>query len=187
MRCRRSSCGPSRSKRPQALAGQCGHGQGRRGQQGGAESVDVLDRLAEPADEVLVEHAQDDADAGVQAADHESAGDIDQVVAGEDEHAAGVGGAGLFEHLALPAIALDQREAEQARIAGLALAVDDDDGQTGRLEVLQHPGADPAHAANKDRLFHGSASLAACIERPPLLGYTMNLAPIPCSLEERGG
>ena len=60
----------------------------------GAVSIDVLraktlcTALSEPGDEVLVEHAQDDAHVGVERPHHEHRGDVEQIVAGEDEDAA---------------------------------------------------------------------------------------------------
>ena len=44
-----------------------------------------MDRLAQPAQEVLVEHPQDNADISIEAADHQGRGDVDEIVADENE------------------------------------------------------------------------------------------------------
>ena len=60
----------------------------------------LLTALPSRAMQVLVEHADDDAHVGVEMADHQGGRDVDQVVAGQDEDAAGLGDAGLLEHFA---------------------------------------------------------------------------------------
>ena len=117
-------------ERPEQLAGQGGQGQQRRGQRRDAEGVDVADRPAEPVDEVGVEGADDDAHVGGDAAGGEDGGEVGEVVAGTDDDAAGLAGAGLGEHLGLAEVAADVTDAVEAVRRG-GLQVDDDDGHVG--------------------------------------------------------
>jgi len=99
---------PLDPERAQRLPGQGRQSQQWRSQSRGAQGEDVVNCLAEARDEVLIEHPHDDAHVGIEAADHQRRGDVDEIVAGEDEHAAGAGYARLFEHVPASAVAADE-------------------------------------------------------------------------------
>ena len=103
----------------QRLSGQGGHGQDGRGQHRRAEGEDVVDGLAQAGEQVLVEHAQDDANVLVEAARHQGRGDVKQIVAGEDEDAAGPGNAGRLEDFPAATIARHESGAVQRGSSGL--------------------------------------------------------------------
>ena len=140
------------------LTGKRGQGEERRGQSRRAQGEDVVKRLAEPVNEVLIEEPHDDADFRVQVLHHEGRRDVDQVVIGHDEDAAALRHAGFLEDFLLPAIALDQPGAAQARIVGGAAGIDDDDRKTCRLQIFQHPPADAAEPTQDDRLLNHDAA-----------------------------
>ena len=77
-------------KRSQRVAGQRGQSNERRRQGGNAQREDVVDGLPQPGDEVLVEDADDDPNVRIQMSNHQRGRNVDQIVAGEDEHAAGL-------------------------------------------------------------------------------------------------
>ena len=107
--------GPSSSlKRAECVAGHGRQRQQRGGEAGHAERHRVLHRPAEPVHEVLVEHPDHDPRGRVELADEERGGDVDQVVAGDDDDRAGVADPGRFEHLRAAAIALHRADAVQA-------------------------------------------------------------------------
>src|SRR5262249_41901426 len=103
----------------------------------------------------LVEDAQDDADIGVERAHHEGGGDVGQVVADHDEHAAAIADARLFEDLATAAITMHEAGIAEARVIGGADVIDSNDRQVGRLQVLQDAPANAAETAQDDGLVHG--------------------------------
>src|SRR5439155_26777405 len=93
-------------------------------------------------------------------------GDVEEVVAGEDDDAAGLGDAGRLQVLAPPAVAADEADAAQPRVVAATGGVDDDDGQVGRQQVFQHAPADAAEAAQDDGLFHHATRGVALWEVP---------------------
>jgi len=104
------------AERRQRPARDGGQGQERRGQAGDAQGERVGERLAEPDQQVLVEEADDHADVRVEMAHHQRGREVDQVVAGDDEDAAGAGDARALQDLALTEIARDERHAAQPGI-----------------------------------------------------------------------
>ena len=152
------------------LAGEGGHGEDGRGQQRRTKGVNIMNGLAEPAEQVLVEHAHHDAHVGMEGADHESGGDVEQVVAGQDEDAAAIGDAGRLQYVAAPAVAGHQARPLQTRVVGAAGGVHDDDGQVGGPQIVQDARPHPTEAAQDDRTFHGRLREAACVDAVGRIG-----------------
>ena len=143
----------------QGLAGQGLDGQQRRDQRGSAEGEDVGDGFAEPADEVFVEDAQDDADVGrrVEGADDQGSGDVDQIVAdGQDDAATGAN-AGLLEHLRGDSRPERARAAE-AGVVRSTPVVDSDDLEAGGPKEIEDAPADASEPAQDNRFVHGVSS-----------------------------
>src|SRR5262249_53035898 len=119
-------------------------------------------RLPEALEQVLVENAQHDAHVGVEGADLQGGGDVEQVVAGDDEDAAAVAHAGRFEHLDALAVAAYEAGVAQTRVGFGAGGVDDDNGDSRSLQVGEDAPADAAQAAKKDGWFHDETSEESC-------------------------
>src|SRR5262249_62413120 len=102
-------------KGPEGFAGPRDQSQQWRGQGRGAERIYIAHGRAEPRDQVLIEHADDDAHVGTDAANQEGRGKVHQVVAGDDDDAAGLGEVGFLQDVALPAIALKEAGGAEPR------------------------------------------------------------------------
>ena len=141
-------------KAPERLAGQRGQREDGGGEQRGTQGEDVVDRLAEPGEQVLVEHAQDDADLAVEAAHEQGRRDVEQIVGGQHEDAARVGDVRLLEDFAPPTVAAHQPGTAETRIVGLADGVDDDDREPGLVQVFEDTRTHPAQAAEDEGTIH---------------------------------
>src|SRR5262249_52797553 len=85
---------------------------------------------------------------------HESRRDADEVVAGEDEDAPRRRDARLLKYLLTPAIAGDQCRIPQPRVIRRTTVINDDNRHLRRLQVMQHPPANPAQATEDKVVFH---------------------------------
>ena len=132
----------------------------------------LLDGDTESPDEVLVEQPDADADVGVEAVDLRCRGDVDAVVAGQHQDAAGAGNVGLGEDFGRPAIAADQADSSENGVVGLGLVVNDDEGGAGFFQVFEDVPADAAEPAQDEMVFHGAMGYP---EQETSPGAAMNL------------
>ena len=120
-----------------------------------------MDSLAQARNEVLVEHPQHHPHFGVEAADGQGGRNVHQVLAGQDEHAAGPSHAGLFENIAPLAVPRNEAGPAQARVRGLTFLVDGHHRQVGGLKDFQDAPAHTSQATDNDRLFHSRILLVS--------------------------
>src|SRR5262249_4461566 len=107
-----------------------------------------------PGDQVRVEHADDNADRGIQIADHEGGGNTGEVVAGQDQDRACFRHASLLQDLLPAAIADHQLDPAQPGILRGTAVVDDLDWRPHGSQVFQDPPADPAQTAQDEVRLH---------------------------------